>query len=118
MPLTDAPVLYGRTLRRPQQRTRTPEPLASTVTLAAGGLRRYSRGRRYRWSLSWVNLPEAEAIELDEVLSRTGALSFVDQDGISYVVMVEGYGGLEAKSGTSPVRYDASADLVQQGTIR
>lgn len=118
MPLSAAPVLAGRTLRRPQTRTRTPEPLTSTVTLAGGGLRRYSRGNRYRWSLTWVNLPEGEALALDAILARHGALAFVDQDGQQYTVLVEGYGGLEAKTGTSPVRYDASTDLVQQGTVR
>lgn len=118
MPLTAAPILYGRTLRRPQTRARKPEPLSSTVTLAGGALRRYSRGSRFRWSLSWVNLPEAQALELDSVLTRQGATQFVDQDGQSYTVIIEGYSGIEARSGTSPVRYDASVDLVQQVTVR
>lgn len=118
MPLSNAPVLAGRTLRRPQTRRRTPEPLTSTVVLAGGGMRRYTRGNRYRWSLTWVNLPEAEALAIDAILARQGAVAFLDQDGQQYTVMVEGYGGLEAKTGTSPVRYDASVDLVQQGTVR
>ena len=111
--MTQAPILNGVTLRRPNKHTRTPEGIVSEVQLANGATTTYHRGHRTVLELSWVNMREADAALVDAAGRLRGAVSYVDIDGTTYVVMVEpgGYSGLEAVPGTSPVRYSASLSL-------
>ncbi|MHA2433848.1 MAG: hypothetical protein ACXADO_11515 [Candidatus Thorarchaeota archaeon] len=78
-----------------------------------GSLHYHSQGIKWGWSLSWSDLTQAEADEIQTEFERDSELSFVI-GSTSYVIIVRpGSFSRRRIPGTSPASYDMRMELLQ-----
>lgn len=80
--------LGGATLREPAECVRSCDSVPVQKRMADGTLKTYG-AIKYRWSLSWSNIPSADASTIDGKAILYTSQTFVPPDGGSYSVMVE-----------------------------
>lgn len=90
-------VYLGGTAFHPTTIERSDSILGTQLRMANGSLRFFKRGTSARWTLTWENIPETNS-EVASAIAEwltVGVMTFTDEYGINYNVIVTDQSGHE-----------------------
>lgn len=112
------PVIGGVEFRRPTSRNVTTEPIGASVELGSGSLRRYTRGTRKAFAVSWAKMTEDEVAAVETALAPAFVTFQLDSTAEATTVATEEGFSAEAIAGTFPIRYNVSLSLREKDPRR
>jgi hypothetical protein len=112
------PVIGGVEFRRPTSRSVSTEPVGSSVELGSGSLRRYTRGVRKVFAISWAKMTEDEVAAVELALAPTFVTFQLDSTAEAALVATEDGFSADAIAGTFPIRYNVSLSLREKDPRR
>lgn len=106
------PAISGTVIPKPNSLDERDEPVRTSVELANGSLRSYTRGTRKVYELAWNRASEATVTLLRSLLAPA-FVPYLHQDGTTRIVETSAVTAA-AIPATDPVRFAVSTTLTEQ----